>query len=46
MIGGNQNEKKILKLVQTLILFVAVFSANTPSQGGMYQPESPKKLRK
>ena len=39
-------KEKILKLIQSFVLNVAVFSANTPSQGGMYQPESPKRLKK
>lgn len=38
-------KKKILKFIQITVLLIAIMSAVTPSQMGMYQPECPKKLK-
>lgn len=37
---------KIVKCIQMLLLLVALFAANTPSQHGLYQAECPKKLKR
>lgn len=38
--------KKYLKYVAVMVLFVAQFSANTPSQLGAFQLKAPEKLKK
>lgn len=38
-------KNKFLKLIQKFLFTVAIFSAITPSQMSMYQPEVPEKLK-
>lgn len=38
-------KNKILSILKLTLLFVAIFSASCPSQGGYYQPKVPNKLK-
>ena len=38
--------KKVLKFLSVLVLVVAEFAANTPSQLGSYHMDAPKQLKK
>ena len=38
--------KKVLKFLSVLVLVVAEFAANTPSQLGSYQMDAPKQQKK
>lgn len=35
-----------LKILKSIILFIAILSAKSPSQIGMYEPPKPKELTK
>lgn len=39
-------KKKLLKMFMNALYIVAVVSASTPSQMGLYEPKIPEKLRK
>lgn len=38
-------EKKILNILKNALYIVAIVSASTPSQMGLYQPQIPKKIQ-
>lgn len=42
----NIMKKKIFEMTKKFIFFIALVSALTPSQVGMFQPECPKILKK